>query len=153
MNKKYGATLTGAVLAVFCFATTWTFVPVLTMMPVGVPLEQLYKILFPDSGYGTVATGVLITLVLLFLIATIAFIDRIEKTTVFVMGWVWGYFIAQLFIIHPLVFYIWATVNAEKAGDGQFIFGIFETFPVSSVMFVFLGFFIDHIKNKSLLSR
>jgi hypothetical protein len=61
----------------------------------------------------------------------------------------WGYIILQLFIIHPLFFYIWALINSNHAGDGQFMFGIFETFPFSSMFFLLIGFIIDLVKNEN----
>jgi hypothetical protein len=40
-----------------------------------------------------------------------------------------------------------------SSGDGQFIFGAFETFPLSSGLFLILGIVIDYIKNKKTVAN
>ena len=156
MKEKYKATIIGSIITVICFLSTWTFVvPFLTILPVGLPLELLFSGIFSDANYSATSTSVLLTLIGLFILTGLWYYKKIETdkkekyefNTIRLII----FFTIQLFIIHPLVFYLWATMNSENAGDGQFMFGIIETFPISSFSFVIIGIFIDIFKNKELI--
>jgi hypothetical protein len=53
-------------------------------------------------------------------------------------------------IIHPLFFYLDTAGDWHRAGDGQFIFGIAETFPISSMTFIIFGILTDLFQNGML---
>ncbi|MFT4523726.1 MAG: uncharacterized membrane protein YozB (DUF420 family) [Bacteroidia bacterium] len=153
MTIKYIATIIGSTITVVCFATTWTFiVPILTIFPIGLQLELLFSEIFPDANYSTTSSRVLVTLFGLSILTGIWFYKRINKDKIekrkFNTIRLIFFFIIQIFIIHPLIFYTWATMNAGNAGDGQFTFGIIETFPISSLSFGIIGIFVDRYKNK-----
>jgi len=158
MTSKYAATIMGTVIAIICFASTWTYiVPMLTIIPIGLPLELVFGKIFETSSYAATSTGVLLTLIALFLIVGLWFVKQIEKDKREQQNFnsirLIFFFAAQLVIIHPLVFYFWATMNSQNAGDGQFMFGMVETFPISSVLFAILGLTIDRIKNKKTFAN
>ena len=144
----------GTIIAIICFATTWTFiVPMLTIIPIGLPLELLFGKIFETSSYAATSISVLLTLIAVFILVGLWFVNRIERDKreqkEFNRIRLIFFFAIQLVIIHPLVFYVWATMNSQNAGDGQFMFGIAETFPFSSICFAILGLSIDLKKNKN----
>lgn len=49
----------------------------------------------------------------------------------------------QLFIIHPLVFYIKLSNDWSRANDGEFIFSIGDNYKISSIPFFILGMITD----------
>ena len=53
----------------------------------------------------------------------------------------------QLFIVHPLLFYIDTSQDWDRASDGQFILGITQTFPTSSFAFVVFGILLDLVRQ------
>jgi hypothetical protein len=54
---------------------------------------------------------------------------------------------AFYFLVHPLIFYIYWGVNLNFRSDGQLIFSAINTFPVSSISFIFFGLSIDMTRN------
>lgn len=154
MTKKYKATIIGSIITLFCLATTWTLtVPILTLIPIGLPLERL----FSGGDYSKTAFGVLFYLIALFVLTGLWLYRKIkidfQANRELNTGRLILFFIIQFFIIHPLVFYIWAISNSADSSDGQFIFGVVETFPISSFAFVILGLVIDGITFKKAVKN
>jgi hypothetical protein len=159
MKEKYAATIIGIIISIPGIlmlmdsgVAFFISIPIFSMLPLGLPLEILGQKIFEDYRYTAILEILLLAIVFLFssylflkaLIRHRARHHRLNK------GLLLGYFCLQLLVVHPLAFYIWAYGNAENAGDGQFIFGLFGTFPISSIAFIPLGIFIDILKNKSL---
>ena len=149
MKTQYLATKIGSIIGAICLVTTWTMVvPMLTIFPIGVPLELVFGKIFEGSSYAATSASVAISLFVLSVLVLLLFLQRIAKGEH--AGGTFGlliFFGLQLFLLHPLVFYIWATIHASSAGDGQFIMGIIATFPVSSVCFSLLGLTFDLLKH------
>jgi hypothetical protein len=64
----------------------------------------------------------------------------------------WIYFTIQIFIIPNIFFYLETSKDWNKANDGQYFFGIYEVFPISSMAFITIGVIIDvakYVKNRS----
>jgi len=144
----------GSIITVICLVTTSTFIiPMLTIMPIALPLEEL----FSGKDYSKTSTYVLLSLITLFIATALWFYKKLEndrkKNKELNILRLTLFFSVQLFIVHPLVFYFWATMNSGSAGDGQFIFGIIKTFPISSFSFVIFGLIIDGLINRKTLAN
>lgn len=147
----FGLTIPGLLSLTSGFSIIFSVFSILFYFPIALPLELLGSRLF--NNYALTALLVLMVLTTAFGISSFYFFkslirDRNERKSVNLFKF-WGYIILQLFIIHPLFFYIWALINSNHAGDGQFMFGIFETFPFSSMFFLLIGFIIDLVKNEN----
>lgn len=157
MKLKYIGTIVGLVLAIPGLLTiisvemmVFMFIPIFSFLPLAIPLELLGNKFF--DNYAATALFVLSVLTISFGLSTYYYFtslnkDRKENRSFSRMKF-WGYFGLQFIIIHPLIFYIWAFKNSDSSGDGQFIFGTFETFPISSGLFLILGITIDCFKNR-----
>ena len=157
MKSRYIGTIVGLGFAIPGLLTlvsvdmmVFMFIPMLSFLPIALPLELLGSGLF--DNYAMTTLLVLFGLTIAFGLSSYYFFkhlinDRQENRTLNMVRF-WGYFGLQLIIVHPLIFYIWAFDNSGSSGDGQFIFGAFETFPISSGLFLILGIVIDFIKNK-----
>lgn len=156
MKSKYIGTIGGLVFSLPGLLTLislemmmiFMFIPILSFLPIALPLELLGNVFFDD--YASTALFVLVGLTILFCLSTNFYFrslnnDRKEKK-LFNSRKLWIYLGLQFIIIHPLIFYIWASNNSDSSGDGQFIFGAFETFPISSGIFILIGIIIDLIK-------
>jgi hypothetical protein len=148
MKIKYYSLFVGSVFAVICLICTLTMiVPLLSIIPLGLPLELLFSSIFTNSDYGVISISVFLCLTTLFLFITIILIKKLRKEfSKFLLIY---YYLFQLILIHPMVFYFWAILNSSNAGDGQFAFGIIITFPISSLLFIPLGLIIDLFRIKS----
>ena len=155
MTGNYKATLIGMVYTVICLLTILTFiVPMLTILPLALPLELLFSKIFGDGNYSKVGNCVLLSLTIIFLGSIILFyknFNRQLKLTHRISTQSFILFLSlQIVIIHPLVFYLNTSKDWSRASDGQFIFGITDTFPISSFAFVIFGVIVDSFKNSSL---
>lgn len=156
MKLKYIGTTAGLAFAIPGLLTAisvemmiFMFLPIISFLPIALPLELLGNVFF--DNYATTALFVLFGLTTSFSISTYFYfrslINDKKQNSKFNQIRFWGYLGLQFIIIHPLVFYIWAFNNSGSSGDGQFIFGAFETFPISSGLFLILGITIDYFKN------
>ncbi len=154
MTGKYKATLFGTIYTVICLATILTFiVPMLTIVPLALPLELFFSKIFGDGDYSKVGNSVLLSLIIIFLGTIILYYRQLKKELKFNNAISTGRYILfltlQLIIVHPLVFYLDTSRDWSRASDGQFIFGITDTFPISSFAFVIFGMIVDMLKNNS----
>ncbi len=153
--KKYSATLIGLLFTVICFLATRTFIiPIVTIMPAATLLESLFENIFGTNPFDAIGQSILITLTILFLLTTwlyyILLLRQLKKNKT-VNTWLFiAYLVVQLFIIHPLGFYLYMSTNWSMANDGQLMFGVIETFPISSLAFVVLGLLTTIIANHKL---
>ena len=150
MITKYPATIIASIIAAICFALSGTFsFTFMTVMPIALPLEIIFTSVF--DSYAAISGSTTLGLLAVFTLLGIWFIRQIQKDRK--AGKKFNYlrllvfFAIQQIILHPLIFSIWPTMNAHRAGDGQFIMGFMETFQVSSLAFVVLGIIIDSVKN------
>ncbi|MDC3388898.1 hypothetical protein OAX11_05255 [Flavobacteriaceae bacterium] len=149
INNKYKATIIGSITTLLSFVSTWTYaIPILTIIPLGLSLENL----FSGENYQNTSIKVFISLIILFILIGFWFYKKLvsdrKESNGLNISRMMLFFLVQFFIIHPLVFYLWASLNSEHSGDGQFIFGIVKTFPISSFSFVIFGLIIDSLMNK-----
>jgi len=143
LKHKYQVTIIGLIFSIVGFLSTFTFVlPIITLLYSGL-IESIFSLIIGDTPYKNIGISVIATLILTFIISTYYYIksitnrpERIKKETIF-------YFSIQFFILPPLFFYLNTSSNWDKASDGQFFFGIYESFPLSCLMFLFIGLFID----------
>ena len=137
MISKYIGTVVGLGFAIPGLLTliskdimVFNFIPILSFLPIALPLELLGNGFF--DNYVVTVLFVLFGLTIAFGISSYYFFKHLindrDKNRPLNMIRFWRYFGLQLLIIHPLIFYLWAFNNSGSAGDGQFIFGAFETF-------------------------
>ncbi|BDD06664.1 hypothetical protein [Aureibacter tunicatorum] len=155
MVSKYKSTIIGFYFAIPSFIMIIdeleiiSIIVIITLFPVAVPLELLGDRFF--DSHDLISLIVVLVLLSLFVLTTYYYLKKLlkegsEGKPFKVLG-LWIYFILLLFIIHPLVFYIWSMIHSESAGDGQFIFGVIDTFPISSFLFVVLGATVDYFRR------
>lgn len=158
MTSKYTGTIVGfgfmvpgILAALDDEMMIFSIISIISYLPIALPLELVGQAIFDD--YSSVALFVLLGLAIVFSFSSYYFFKSLIKdrnaSQPLNMVKFWGYFGLQLVLIHPFVFYIWAFMNAGNAGDGQFMNGAFKTFPISSCLFLVLGYVIDYSKNQS----
>jgi hypothetical protein len=158
MTTKYIGTMVGfgfmlpGLLSAICDEMMFfSIISILSYLPIALPLELMGQAIFDQ--YSSAALFVFLGLSAAFGFSSFYFFKNLVKdrdaSQPLNMVRFWGYFGLQLLIIHPVVFYIWAFINSANSGDGQFIMGAFETFPISSMLFLVIGFTIDFLKNQT----
>ncbi len=152
MKRKNSATIIGLIVSVASFLATYTFIiPFITIIPLGATLENIFSSIFPNDEYSKIGYSVIITLAVLGVLLTIFFfrffIRKLKRHELISSGSFILFAGLLQFIIHPLGFYIHAAGDWSRAGDGQFMFGIVDTFPVSSLFFVLFGLGLDVLRN------
>ncbi len=155
MDQKYIATIIGLIFSAACFFATFTFaIPVFILLPVSGALEGMLTKVMGDTSYSAIGTAMIFVLLAFFLFTSLTYYlslrYQIIKKQCFNKNHLLLFFGINLFIIHPLFFYLYASRDWSFARDGQFVFGAIETFPVSSLVFFFLGWSIDAMKNKMM---
>lgn len=117
------------------------FLALIAEFPLAIPLERMFAGIFGRGNYAIVAATEFISLLAFFIIALWSFYriarNRIKKGQKINFGRHLVFLIASFFVIHPLFFTAWAFLNAQHAGDGQFIFGVFTTYPTVQFVFYF----------------
>lgn len=147
MIQKYEITKIGFIFSLVGFCSMYTIViPLLCILPAGF-LESLFHLFWGDKPYKYIGISVIISLILLFLVSTYFFIKNNAHQSEGNRLNIISYFTLQWFIIPSFFFYLDTSSNWEKASDGQFFFGIFDSFPISCASFFFLGLFIDLYRN------
>ncbi|MBS1635175.1 MAG: hypothetical protein JST26_04575 [Bacteroidetes bacterium] len=146
--KSYRASFIGLIFSASCFLLYYTFiVPLLIMLPLSLTLESILSGIFPYQDYSKTGQGVIICLAILFAILSAIYFIRIYlqlantrsyKTTTVAL-----YMTVMLFVVHPLVFYIDLSEDWSRAGDGQFMLSLGDTFQLSSPAFLIIGMLTD----------
>ena len=151
-NNKYSATIIGSYFTLFCLAASITFVvPFLFMVPLCLLFENIFSAVFSNENYPAVGNAVVAALGASCLLVSLVFFLRARKqlmtTGEIKKGSIKLFMFIQLFIVHPLVFYLVTSQDWSWGSDGQFIFGINGTCPKSSFAFIVFGILIDVIKS------
>ena len=154
MTGNYKATLIGMIYTVICLLTILTIiVPMLTILPLALPLELVFSKIFGDGNYSKVGNSVLLSLTIIFFGCITLFYknfkQQLKQTNRISKGSFILFLSLQLIIVHPLIFYLNTSKDWSRASDGQFIFGITETFPISSFAFLIFGVIVDTLRNNS----
>lgn len=141
---KIGATCTLISLLLACTG----FAAIVSVIPVAFAVELLIS-LFGDHQEGP---GGLILLSFVFisaLIMTFYYVKNLARN-IFTITKKELFLIMFLFywIVHSLVFYIYWGLFTDFSNDGQIILGSIFSFPVSSLAFIIIGFWIDSIIKK-----
>ncbi|MBB3701262.1 hypothetical protein KMW28_03630 [Flammeovirga yaeyamensis] len=158
MNKlqlaKYSATIIGLLLAIpgmlslFSIELDYLFkMGIISLLPIALPMEYVGS--YIGNNYTFTSFLVLVVVSTIFSVSTFLLFHRLNTKKKPISHWkVIIFYLAQYFVIHPLVIYTWVFFNSKNAGDGQFIFGILEIYPISSLIYLGYGFMMDHMKNK-----
>lgn len=151
MTNKYSATFIGLIFSISCAIATVTFIiPFITVLPLSLFLEHIFKSDNNDTSYFEIGPSILSALWTIFIITSILFyaltVFKLRRQKPIKLFFIL-FLVLQLFIVHPLFFYIDTSQNWDRASDGQFILGITETYPISSISFVIYGIILDLIRN------
>lgn len=115
-------------------------------------IEGIMVKLIGKEPYSNVGISVILVLIIASIGVSIFYFSseakRVKESTSFRIDLFLGYMFIQFLIIHPLVFYINWGIKLNFRGDGQLIFGIMDTFPISSLSFVGLGLITEIIRVK-----
>lgn len=152
MTNKYTATIIGLIFSVSSLLATVTFIiPFITILPLSLFLENTFSNSINNGSYNEIGPSILNTLWGIFIITSFLFYlytiiklrqGKPSSKRLFIF-----FLIVQLFIVHPLFFEIDTSQNWDRASDGQFIFGITNTYPTSSLAFVIFGILLDIIRT------
>lgn len=151
MTSKYAATLIGLMFSAASLLATVTFIiPFITVLPLSLILENAFKNGDNNRSYNEIGPSILNAMWIIFFVTSLLFylytIIKLRRGQP-ASTWLFTFFlILQLFIVHPLFFYIDTSQNWDRASDGQFILGIVETYPTSSFVFVVFGILLDLIR-------
>lgn len=141
--KNYIPIIIGLLFTAIGFWEILVFVVSFFIMLPAAHLESVFQNIFGSKSFEPVGQSMIITLAILFMLTTfwyykslIGYIKKANKINIIAFI---TYLILQLFIIHPLGFYLHLSTDWDMAHDGQVIFAVIETFPKSSLVFFFLG--------------
>lgn len=151
MKTKYQATLIGLTYTIVCLLSYYTFVvPMVCFLPIALPVEVFFQNIFKDQGYFKIGNSMILTFLGIFLFVSIIFfrkfIKQIKTTDTFNNTQFLAFLTLQLFIIHPLIFYIILSKNPSRDSEGLFILSVDKTFQLSSIAFVIFGIALDALK-------
>jgi hypothetical protein len=147
-NEKYSGTIIGGIFTLVVFVTTFTIViPIITLILPAL-LESILSLFIENKEYKPIGIGVLIILLFIFIFATIIMLRAILTRGKSTKKTLWIYFAIQFFIIPVIVFYFKTSSDWNQASDGQFFFGIYEVFPISSLAFITIGVLVDVLRNR-----
>lgn len=148
-NEKYSGTIIGGIFTLVVFFATFTIViPVITLI-LPAFLESILSLFIQNVDYKPIGIGVIIILLLGFIFATLIMLRAIFLKGNNTKKTLWIYFAIQFFIIPVIVFYLKISSDWNKASDGQFFFGIYEVFPISSLAFITIGVLVDVMRNRN----
>lgn len=153
-SNRYKATKFGLRFTIASALLTFTFVvPIFTIMPAAF-LEHFIASFVDNEPYSNVGKGTLLALSMLFVcsLAVILFIVRhITKTSELTFSALMLIMLLEFPIVHSLGLYIYWGTWLDFRSDGQLIFAVFASFPVSSLSFVLIGWLIDLVKTNKLV--
>lgn len=148
IEGKYTASIIGLLFTAMVFISTFTIViPILTLILPGI-LEIIVSSIIGDAKNESIGISVLICLIVIFIITTYSMFKVILSEKGLLKNELFKYFTLQVFIIPSIFFYVEASRDWVSASDGQFFFGIIDVFPLSSFSFIFIGVFIDILRNR-----
>ncbi len=149
-NEKYSGTIIGGIFTLVVFVTTYTIViPIITLM-LPAFLESILSLFIENKDYKPIGIGVIIILLFGFIFSTFIMLRSILIKGNNTKKTLWIYFAIQFFIIPVIVFYLKTSSDWNKASDGQFFFGIYEVFPISSLAFITIGVLVDVLRNRKI---
>lgn len=145
--KKYNGTKIGFFFTVGSLILTVTYVfPILSVIP-GAYLEEVVASVIDNDPYSNVGKATLSTLFVILLVFLSLIILRSRKTKLknfqIIVLMLIGYF-----IVHSLGVYIYWATSLNFRSDGQLLFAVFSSYPVSSFGLILIGLFIDFVNVK-----
>lgn len=157
MNRSsLGIKIGGIFTLISLLLTITVVIPAFSILP-GTIIESLAKQLVNNEPYSNVGQMTITLLVSIFFIFIIGIIFSVRKYVSKNSGLskirVIAIMLIFWLIIHPLVFYIFWGIKWRYRSDGQLIFGVLETFPVSSISFVMIGAIVDIVTKLTLKSK
>jgi hypothetical protein len=148
-NEKYSGTIIGGIFTLVVFLATFTIViPIITLI-LPAFLESILSLFIKNKDYKPIGIGVIIIILLGFICSTFIMLQAILIKGNNTKKTLWIYFAIQFFIIPVIVFYLKTSSDWNKASDGQFFFGIYEVFPISSLAFITIGVLVDVMRDRN----
>lgn len=148
-NTKNQATALGLRFTIVSALLTLTFiVPILTVLPSAF-LEGFIASIIDSEPYSNVGKTTLFVLSLLFLsslVLIIFIVRKITRKSQLSYGTLILIMLVEFPIVHSLGLYIYWGLRLGFKCDGQLMFAVFASFPVSSLSFVLIGWLIDFVK-------
>ncbi|MGZ4048847.1 MAG: hypothetical protein ACXVPU_08350 [Bacteroidia bacterium] len=150
--KNYKGLIIGSIFTASSLLLTFTFiVPIITVSLAGVFFETIAKNLVdndPYSNVGKMTIWLLAGVLLVVSVISVLIIREIKQKNGFVSN---GKIVLTMFLfyflVHPLGFYIYWGIELNFRSDGQLMFATMDSFPGSSMSFIFFGLIIDLVKN------
>lgn len=151
-KKLPSATAIGAIFGIVSFLLTYTFIFPFTLIYLFVPLEVLAQEVFKNSWQ---MVGISVSGILFICVAGISYSfyrgfvvsytnpsDKLKSEFII-------YFSTISVFLHPLFFYLSFAPTWNGLRDGQVIFQVFNTFPISSLSLIIIGIVIDFLLKRN----
>jgi hypothetical protein len=139
-------TFIGICLAILC---VWSLViiifPILAMLFPAL-LDFLFSFILGETNYAAIGIATLLTLLILFIWWTYLLVTKTLKKQITSNYSLLGYYVIQLFLVAPLMYYFLIANNWEVMKDGQFIFGIILVFPFAGLVSLSTGIVLDVLR-------
>lgn len=139
-------TFIGICLAIMCVLGFVIIIfPILAMLFPAL-LDFLFSLILGKTNYAAIGIATLITLLILFIWWTFRLVTKTLKKQITSNYRLFGYYVIQLFLVAPLMFYFLIANNWEVMKDGQFVFGIIIVFPFAGIVPLMTGIVVDILR-------
>lgn len=139
-------TFIGICLAVMCVLGFVIIIfPILAMLFPAL-LDFLFSLILGETNYAAIGIATLVTLLFLFIWWTFRLVTKTLKKQITSNYSLLGYYVIQLFLVAPLMFYCLIANNWEVMKDGQFVFGIIIVFPFAGIVPLSTGIVVDILR-------
>ena len=162
MQNKFSATKIGLYFTLFCllpylsmlfpFSFFYYFIgfPIISLVPILMPLEMLVSLFVDSQDVSTHGYCVIFSMVLL-ISYSIFILFRYFKNQILEKGYLNNssfikFLVLQFFLVNPLFFYLYLALDWNKSNDGQIILNSIYTFPISGISFLIYGIVVDHMR-------
>src|SRR5574343_64458 len=139
-------TFIGICLAVMCVLGFVIIIfPILAMLFPAL-LDFLFSLILGETNYEAIGIATMITLLILFIWWTFRLVTRTLKKQITSNYSLLAYYVIQLFLVAPLMFYCLIANNWGVMKDGQFVFGIIIVFPFAGIVPISTGIVVDILR-------
>ena len=147
INKDFNGTIIGLIFTIISLLLTFTYIiPIITIIPATL-IENIMTHFISNEPYSNIGKATIITLFLIFLISLIIIRFKVKRKIDLPNLYVVAIMIIEFFIVHSLGFYLYWANTLNYSSDGQLLLAAVDSFPKSSLSFVFIGVFIDIVKK------
>lgn len=142
--EQYKGTVIGLLFTIGSFFATWSIVvPIVSVFPA----SALFFFIFRNKSADFLLSNSIVALSIIFILTVLFYFWRIytdvKKHYFITTRSISIFLLIQFFIVHPIGYFYYLSNDLNSASDAQAIFGVVESFPISSLAFVLLGVLID----------